>query len=330
MKLSPISVVIFLAALGKSYVLPRAYDSGITSSHPSSASSQHYNASKPRSLTGSNAEVAPTQYHATCRNDVPALEAVIKSGGLTILPLRIWSDEFSWSGGYYLTPDLASAQYYAAVFLNHRCKTKGGGVVLELKLDSTDLRIRDGGQGKQGIVYRSLLSRFGQALKRELRLLGLMPPAPPHDPEDGPPREPLPPQADITQVRNSGKQIATKRSDEVLFWNAYDDLQTVDIVAGSASLGPSQSAVQSLAKENGLGELPAPFNQVVLISNTATSKVSWVGQTDIPPALAAKLPALTAAQEKLAAETKAEADKAAKAKASQANAPDSGSEPQSA
>ncbi|KAJ6461835.1 hypothetical protein C8R47DRAFT_104640 [Mycena vitilis] len=174
MKLSLISVVIFFTALGQSYVLPRSYDGGIGLSYPSDATCRRFNASKPRSLTGSNAEAAATQYHATCRNDVPALEAVIKSGGLTILPLRVWPDEFSWSGescpsdcshcngspigGYYLTPDLASAQYYAAVFLNHRCKTKGGGAVLELKLDSTDLRIRDGGQGKQGITYRSLLS----------------------------------------------------------------------------------------------------------------------------------------------------------------------------
>ncbi|KAJ7239254.1 hypothetical protein C8J57DRAFT_110440 [Mycena rebaudengoi] len=83
--------------------------------------------------------VGAKQFHATCKTFAASIESAIKAGTFALQPERIWPNEFTWSGGFYVTPDEQNAQLFGATFLANNCKDKGGVVVLELSLDTSGL-----------------------------------------------------------------------------------------------------------------------------------------------------------------------------------------------
>ncbi|KAH8824620.1 hypothetical protein DL96DRAFT_214550 [Flagelloscypha sp. PMI_526] len=69
---------------------------------------------KTRAISGR--AVASTQFHATCTNTVPSLKAGLEKG-LKLLNPRVWPNEFSWSGGFYVTPNKNHAELYGTIYL---------------------------------------------------------------------------------------------------------------------------------------------------------------------------------------------------------------------
>ncbi|KAJ7438946.1 hypothetical protein B0H11DRAFT_1934903 [Mycena galericulata] len=88
--------------------------------------------------------VASTQYHATCAAHSEEIQSDIKSEKLSLLPdsERRWPDEFTWSGGFYLTPDRDNAVAFGASFLSYCVgQNKGGVVIMEFSLDTSNLGV---------------------------------------------------------------------------------------------------------------------------------------------------------------------------------------------
>ncbi|KAJ7429800.1 hypothetical protein B0H11DRAFT_2211866 [Mycena galericulata] len=89
--------------------------------------------------TGNEVEVALTQYHATCATDSAEIQAHIKSRQLSLLTGRRWPDEFTWSGGFYLTPDRDNAVAFGADFRSYCvADNRGGVVIMEFSFDTSD------------------------------------------------------------------------------------------------------------------------------------------------------------------------------------------------
>ncbi|KAJ7268436.1 hypothetical protein C8J57DRAFT_1509617 [Mycena rebaudengoi] len=130
---SSISLVILAGLLVQSYALP-----------PTSA----------RKIV-QRTNVAPTQYHATCADSAEEIRQAIDNKALALLPDRRWPDEFSWSGGFYLTPKREIAEAYGAIYLT-RCleANRGGVVVMEMGFDKSKLSVMPGIQGETVGAFR--------------------------------------------------------------------------------------------------------------------------------------------------------------------------------
>ncbi|KAJ6571238.1 hypothetical protein B0H19DRAFT_1255228 [Mycena capillaripes] len=213
---------------------------------------------------------------------------------------------------------------FGAIFLALKCQDEGGVTVIEFKLDTSKLTFKDGGGGKAGTKYRS----------RVLKSQGILTQA---QMDPNLPLE-LPTPEQITGVRNAKMQVSTTNANSAELWKAYDELQTIDVVTGSADLTPSQRAIQEDATvRNEDPDMPFPdmpplqlsFNQVVLITDKATQALEWVGKTDLSDDLVAKQAILVDLQAKKAAKKKAEEEAAAAKKAQQAadSQPSTGSGP---
>ncbi|KAJ7883739.1 hypothetical protein B0H13DRAFT_1890268 [Mycena leptocephala] len=51
---------------------------------------------------------------------------------LILKPRRHWPDEFTWSGGFYMTPNEADARAFGAVYRERLCKRQGGLIIFRL------------------------------------------------------------------------------------------------------------------------------------------------------------------------------------------------------
>ncbi|KAJ7751424.1 hypothetical protein B0H16DRAFT_1460328 [Mycena metata] len=84
--------------------------------------------------------VATKQFHATCKSFASSIKSAVQGGTFTLQPERIWPNEFTWSGGFYVTPDEEKAQLFGATFLADKCATKGGVVVMGSSLTLRNIK----------------------------------------------------------------------------------------------------------------------------------------------------------------------------------------------
>ncbi|KAJ7088494.1 hypothetical protein B0H15DRAFT_949673 [Mycena belliarum] len=260
----------------------------------------------------------------------------------------MWPNEFTWSGGFYLTPDEDNAQLFGATFLAVPCKEKGGVKVIEFEFDTSKLNVKVvGSDTKTVIKFRSAQSRFGHALERVLANQPASEQGTVDTPTDegianddnpSPPgpaaKITLPSQAKIDAVMKAPQSLSILKKTQTEFLKIYQDMKTVDVVTGSAPFERSQTIVMEDAATVGLPPLNTPFNQVVLISNkgmspflrhrplgdcqtdltAAMQELRFVDAKDLTMCLAEKQPQLIALLEKKTAEQaareKAEGSKA--------------------
>ncbi|KAJ6575634.1 hypothetical protein DFH09DRAFT_377455, partial [Mycena vulgaris] len=259
-------------------------------------------------LFGKRTSIATTQYHATCRDYASSIESAVKGGTFALQADRTWPNEFTWSGGFYVTPDENKAQLFGAIFLADTCSTQGGVVIIEFNFDTSQLNVKDVGTDVSTVnKFRGLQSRLGGAFTRWLRKQqpsDAAPPDPPADdgignddnPADPPPRVALPTTDQITTMKNTKGSLSPVSRTENQLWQAYSDLSTVDVVSGAGSFSQAQATLIADATNPAVGMPPlvAPFNQVVLITNKAMGKLTFVNAEDLPKCLADLQPKLVA------------------------------------
>ncbi|KAJ7277260.1 hypothetical protein C8J57DRAFT_1223010 [Mycena rebaudengoi] len=250
--------------------------------------------------------VATQQFHATCSTFATSIKSAIQAGTFALQPERIWPNEFSWSGGFYLTPDKANAQLFGTTFLANACKDRGGVVVIEFNFDTSGLQVKEVGTNKSTVdAFRGLQSRLGGAFQRFLKKQAVSDsdgPAPPTDegvsnddnPVDSPPKIALPTATQLTQMTTTANALSPvkARNDELV--KAFNEFKTLDVVTGAGSLTASQKVLIDDAAnlEVGIPRLGDPFNQVVLVTQKAMEKLKFVSQTNLPQELANKQPLL--------------------------------------
>ncbi|KAJ7217626.1 hypothetical protein C8J57DRAFT_1395515 [Mycena rebaudengoi] len=241
-----LSLIIFAALLAESYALPSTISRKIR-----------------------RTEVATTQYHATCGDIATIIKQQMDSTDDTfaLLPGRRWPDEFTWSGGFYVTPVKANAVTYGAAFLDH-CVTdnRGGVVIIEFGFDASHLAVMPNIQGQP---FYDAQGALGNAIRKKLGLGD-------HEWGDGN----APPDKD---------EIADMRMDtssSSVPWSSYDALAPYDVVIGEVPLQPPQQEFMDWAEGFGIAPLQPPFTQVVLVTNTAMGALSWVGAPPLDPDVA--------------------------------------------
>ncbi|KAF8217686.1 hypothetical protein K438DRAFT_7287 [Mycena galopus ATCC 62051] len=122
-------------------------------------------ARKRTSTTLPGRSLATTQFHATCKNFASSIKAQVEAGTFALQTDRIFPNEFTWSGGFYLTPDQTNAQLFGATFLAAKCASEGGTVVMEFTLDSSALKVNKVGTSASTVdMFRANQSQFGNAL----------------------------------------------------------------------------------------------------------------------------------------------------------------------
>ncbi|KAJ6574178.1 hypothetical protein B0H19DRAFT_1063166 [Mycena capillaripes] len=226
-----------------------------------------------------------TQYHVTCRTAAASIEKQIKGKTLRLGPGRAWPDEFTWSepGGLYVTPNRANAEAFGIAFRD--CSKQGGLVTMEFSLDLSKVKVNPlGDSGSAPQHFWDTQYAFGGALRAHLT--HTQPPptllwSPPTDDgldlADNPtsePRGPVPPTAE--QIAVLKKDASTGISSAM--WAAYDALAPYDVVTGTVPLNPGQQAGMNRAVKMGLPPIKPPFEQVVLVTNTALSQLKYVEQ----------------------------------------------------
>ncbi|KAJ7452280.1 hypothetical protein FB451DRAFT_696790 [Mycena latifolia] len=97
-------------------------------------------------------------------------------------------------------------------------------------------------------------------------------------------------------MKNTKEALSKVSKTETQLWQAYTDLSTVDVVSGAGSFSQSQLTLIADATnpEVGMPSLVEPFNQVVLITNKAMGKLTFVNAEDLPKCLADLQPKLVA------------------------------------
>ncbi|KAF9017730.1 hypothetical protein BDZ89DRAFT_369050 [Hymenopellis radicata] len=246
----------------------------------------------------SERSIATTQFHATCRSFAASIKSAVKAGTFKLQPKRIWPNEFTWSGGFYISPDEGKAQLFGATFLAYPCADKGGVVVLEFSFDTSNLQVKDVGTNKSIVdKFRGTQAKLGGAITRFLKKNPVDPPADEGvGNDDSPSANHIPPIPSNAVVEG----IPAKALPAVLK-TAFEEFKTVDVVAGAGSLAASQRVLIEDAQQVGLPPLKEPFNQVVLVTDKAMKNLKFVKQEDLPTRLAEKQPALVEFLKKKAA-----------------------------
>jgi hypothetical protein len=228
-------------------------------------------------------------------------------------PERIWPNEFTWSGGFYVTPDEDKAQLFGATFLADKCADKGGVVVMKFSLNQSALKVQEI-PSAQVTAFRSQQSRLGGAIQRFLKKQApadTTPADPPADeniskddnPAVQPPLIALPTQAQLDLIIQTASSLSPLKAKQTELLKVLDDFKTVDVVAGAGPLTNSQKVAIADAGSPGvkIPPLTEPFNQVVLVTDKAMKALSFVSQADLPTCLADKQPLLVAFLKKKAA-----------------------------
>ncbi|KAJ7657314.1 hypothetical protein DFH06DRAFT_1473288 [Mycena polygramma] len=262
-------VIIFAALLTESYAVPI------------------------NSRTPAPATLPTTQYHVTCGTAAASIQKQMTAGvssALRLGPARRWPDEFTWSGGFYLTPSRANAEAFGLAFKRQSCATKGGLVTLEFTFDMSSVNVKAlGDTGSAPQTFMTAQKDFGDALRAHLTKAGQSPTllwSPSID--DGLDLNPtaklspgilLPPTS--TQIIALRKDATTGISPEK--WAAYDALAPYDVVTGAVPLAKHQQQGLDFAVTQGMPPIQPPFEQVVLVTNTAVSQLKYKNQYPLNP-----------------------------------------------
>ncbi|KAJ6517319.1 hypothetical protein C8R47DRAFT_1312841 [Mycena vitilis] len=244
----------------------------------------------------------------------------------SLRPTSRWPDEFSWSGGFYVTPDQKNAEAYGAAFLRHCQKKRGGVVIMQFELDSSGLAMNPLPASTAAQNFMDEQELLGTAIHEyvEHRLppqpsdSGTQPPSPispvpkpvipavgvaggsasapdvgvsrrDTTPKPKPPKIPPPVPMEIDKMRadvESPDKISTD------LWAVYDAFAKYDGVIGAVPMNDYQQELMDIAVKMGMPAIQSPFTQVVLVTNRALQKLRYVAQVNLDPALAAKQPAL--------------------------------------
>ncbi|KAJ7725223.1 hypothetical protein DFH07DRAFT_970936 [Mycena maculata] len=239
----------------------------------------------PVSTSGSSTipPVAQTQFHATCTDTAAIIKSAAQSKTLALLPpvpvagsrpFRNWPDEFSWSGGFYLTPKLQDALTYGATFLEcHGPGQDGNFVVIEFTLDvegksqvpaksvPVPLKVLNMGTDKEvGSKFRADQTIFGNKIRMLL------------DPKDkGGTALAFPTEKQIIKWK---KTKSTVTGISVSDWTAYTAIQDKDVVVAAAKLKPLQETGMKQAEKHNIPLLSDPWAQVVLITDEGKGTLS--------------------------------------------------------
>ncbi|KAF7347067.1 hypothetical protein MVEN_01460500 [Mycena venus] len=268
-------------------------------------------AKKPTSAKLLGRSLSSTQFHATCKNFASSIKSQVEAGTFTLQPDRIFPNEFTWSGGFYVTPDEEKAQLFGATFLADKCADKGGTVIMEFNFPSSDLKVNNVGTSTLVVnKFRADQSRLGGAITRFLKKQqpsDATPADPPTDDgiskDDNPapqtPKIAIPTQDQVEAMLADTKAFNTQNR------AAFAAMKDVDVVAGAGSLTQSQKITIADAGNEAVGipPLQEPFNQVVLVTDDAMKKLKFVKQEDLPACLAEKQPKLVAFLKKKGAES---------------------------
>ncbi|KAJ6536806.1 hypothetical protein B0H19DRAFT_377952 [Mycena capillaripes] len=233
----------------------------------------------------------------------------MEAGTFALQPERIFPNEFTWSGGFYVTPDKAKAQLFGATFLGEKCASHGGVVIMELKLSTSGLKLNEvSSVGRTAVTFGASQSRLGNAVKLFLKKQApsdALPPDPPSDQgisADDNPAVQKPPIAIPTEDQVQGFLDANPKNFRKENKDAFAAIKGVDVVAASAPLSQGQKSTINHAKTVGMAPLEEPFNQVVLISDKAMKALEFVSQEDLPDCLATQATQLVALLKKINAE----------------------------
>ncbi|KAJ7174521.1 hypothetical protein C8R46DRAFT_1189290 [Mycena filopes] len=119
------------------------------------------------------------------------------------------------------------------------------------------------------------------------------------------PLPPLPPATDdnpMSQTEDKGpppptpEQISEIRdSIPSNWWPAYDDFEQYDVIMGAVEMNDWQQQLTEAATNLGMPPIQSPFVQVVLVTDAALQKLSYVGENALDPGLTKKQPAVDAA-----------------------------------
>ncbi|KAJ7078043.1 hypothetical protein B0H15DRAFT_540976 [Mycena belliarum] len=255
--------------------------------------------------------VATKQFHATCKSFATSIKSAVQGGSFKLQPERIWPNEFTWSGGFYVTPDEEKAQLFGATFLADKCATKGGVVVMAFSLAQSALKVQEVPSASVN-SFRTAHGQLGSAIQRFLKkqkAADTTPADPPVDenistddnPAVSPPLIALPTQAQLDAVVATKNSLSPVNKRQALLLQTLDDFKTVDVVAGAGPLTASQRVSIEDAGKVGIPALTEPFNQVVLVTDNAMKALSFVAQEDLPTCLAEKQPLLVDLLKKKAA-----------------------------
>ncbi|KAJ7181202.1 hypothetical protein C8R46DRAFT_1211463 [Mycena filopes] len=236
---------------------------------------------KPTSSKISRRTLSTTQFHATCKNFASSIQSKVQAGTFTLQPDRIFPNEFTWSGGFYITPDEDKAQLFGATFLADKCASLGGTVVMEFNFDSSALKVNNIGTTTSVVnTFQANQGRLGQAiirfLKRQVQTTAAAP-DPPTDngisQDDNP--APSTPAVQIP-TQDQVEAFLTDRVFNTQNKAALAAMKDVDVVAGAGLLTPSQRVAIEDAGNAAVGipPLKEPFNQVVLVTDKGKQSLS--------------------------------------------------------
>ncbi|KAJ7174522.1 hypothetical protein C8R46DRAFT_1347659 [Mycena filopes] len=238
--------------------------------------------------TVSPVDIATTvtkQYHATCAEYAASIKSLADSKTLVLRPGRRWWDEFAWSGGFYLTPNPLNAIAFGASFVL-KCASLGGVVIIEFSFDPSDLKTNSLDTSAAAQDFWNKQRQLGIDI-RTYAERGL-PPVPPGEPR---PVTPPPTPEQIASIRND---VPSK------MWPAYDDFQQYDLIVGAVKMTDRQQRRMDAAINLGMPPIQNPFTQVVLVTDAALQKLTYIREDALDPTLAAKQPAVKAAFKALA------------------------------
>ncbi|KAJ7826147.1 hypothetical protein B0H13DRAFT_1918273 [Mycena leptocephala] len=231
--------IIFLALPAESYVLPSAPESAIVRRN----------------------EIPSLLYHATCADVLEAIRQGSANGRLDLMPARKLPDEYSWSGGFYLTPNEADARAFSAVYRASRCKARGGLVISEATFDSSQVRTKFvGNTDKEAKPFWNDQRALGQSIRTSFDLPRLT--------------------GDDTDTMKTPAEIADMRANPTQnkvpgrLWPVYDDFMQYDVIFGAIDLSPAMKAlINGNAKyypeitQGIVKGIDGPFPQVVLVTD---------------------------------------------------------------
>ncbi|KAJ7664657.1 hypothetical protein DFH06DRAFT_1392467 [Mycena polygramma] len=319
----------FAALLVDTYALPTQVQRGSTT--PSVPSRPATNLSDTAATDfGANSNPTPrstvsVQYHATCAKNAASIKTAMDNKVFSLRPTRRWPDELSWSGGFYVTPDQKNAEAYGAAFLRRCQKKRGGVVIMQFELDSSELAINPLAAGTAAQNFMDEQESLGTAIREYVEHWlpqpsdsSVQPPSPispvpkPVVPPIGvtgegasvpdvgisardtvskpkPPKIPPPIPTEIEKMRVDVESPDKVSSD---LWEVYDAFAKYDGVIGAVPMNDYQQGLMDIAVKIGMPAIQNPFTQVVLVTNQALQKLRYVAQVDLNPAMAAKQPAL--------------------------------------
>ncbi|KAJ7144193.1 hypothetical protein C8R44DRAFT_725164 [Mycena epipterygia] len=283
-----ISWIVFAALLVDSYALPVTPGSEV--------------------VRRTEVTVAPTQYHATCATSAKSIQKAMESKTFVLRPGRKWPDEFTWSGGFYMTPDQGNAIAFGADFLTSYCADKGGVEIMKFNFDSSHLvYVLYGSEGvilssDSFIGVKTLGTTAQQFFDRQEKLGSAIENYVEHSPSSQPlsendrnPSQPAkfapPNQEQIADIREDTSSSYRVPGD---LWSLYDDFAKYDVVSGAVPMKADQQAEMAIAVKAGMPAIQDPFVQVVLVTDTGKHPLplKFISQQPLDPSLAQNQPAL--------------------------------------